>query len=117
VTGRFSNIPDEYTRIAVGAAPGWHRFEDAYNAAETFLPDGETRATDPLLMYFTSGITAEPKLVMHNHQYPIGQLSTMYFAGFRPGDIQLGMASPGWAAYLYWLFAGWTAGTTIVALA
>ncbi|HJU18288.1 MAG TPA: AMP-binding protein [Stellaceae bacterium] len=42
MTGRFADLPGEYTRIAVGAAAGWHRFEDAYEAAETFVPDGAT---------------------------------------------------------------------------
>lgn len=36
--------------------------------------------------------------------------------GFQPGDIQLGIASPGWAAHLYGVFAGWNAETAIVAL-
>jgi len=82
------------------------------------VPDGETRATDPLVMYFTSGTTAKPKLVLHSHQsYPVGLLSAMYCFGPQPGDIQLGIASPGWAAHMYGLFAGWNAGTTILAMA
>ena len=43
---------------AAAIAPGWHRYEDAYEAPARFAPDGETRATDPLLLYFTSGTTA-----------------------------------------------------------
>ena len=118
LVGRFKNLPGSYTRIAVGGAPGWHRFEDAYAAAETFVPDGETRATDALVMYFTSGTTAKPKLVLHSHQsYPVGLLSAMYCFAPQPGDIQLGIASPGWAAHMYGLFAGWNAGTAIVAMA
>ena len=118
LTGRFADLNRNYTRIAVGGAPGWHRFEDAYAASEAFVPDGETRATDPLVMYFTSGTTAKPKLVLHSHQsYPVGQLSAMYCFGPQPGDIQLGIASPGWAAHMYGLFAGWNAGTAIVAMA
>jgi acetyl-CoA synthetase len=118
LVGRFKNLPGSYTRIAVGGAPGWHRFEDAYAAAETFVPDGETRATDALVMYFTSGTTAKPKLVLHSHQsYPVGLLSAMYCFAPQPGEIQLGIASPGWAAHMYGLFAGWNAGTAIVAMA
>jgi acetyl-CoA synthetase len=118
LTGRFVNLPEGYTQIAVGGAPGWYRFEDAYAAAQTFVPDGETRATDPLVMYFTSGTTAKPKLVLHSHQsYPVGLLSAMFCFGPQPGDVQLGIASPGWAAHMYGLFAGWNAGTAIVAMA
>jgi hypothetical protein len=43
LTGRFANLRGNFTRIAVGGVPGWHRFEDAYAASETFVPDGETR--------------------------------------------------------------------------
>jgi acetyl-CoA synthetase len=118
LTERFANLAGDFTRIAVGGAPGFHRFEDAYTAPQAFVPDGDTRTTDPMIMYFTSGTTAKPKLVLHTHQsYPIGQLSTMYLMGFQPGDIQLGIASPGWAAHLYGVFAGWNAETAIVALA
>jgi acetyl-CoA synthetase len=118
LTGRFANLPGGYTKIAVGDAPGWHRFEDAYTAAAIFVPDGETRASDPLVMYFTSGTTAKPKLVLHTHQsYPVGQLSTMYVAGVRPADVFCFMASPGWAAHMYCLFGAWNAAASIVAVA
>ena len=82
------------------------------------MPDGETRATDPLVMYFTSGTTAKPKLVLHTHQsYPLGQLSTMYVAGPQPADIFCFIVSPGWAAHMYGLFAAWNAGAAILAVA
>jgi acetyl-CoA synthetase len=117
LTDRFTGLPDGCLKIAVGGAPGWHRFEDAYDAAEVFAPDGETRPNDPLVMYFTSGTTAKPKLVLHSHQsYPVGQLSTMYAVGAQPRDICCFVASPGWAAHMYLLFADWHAGAAIVAL-
>ncbi len=50
-----------------------------------FTPEGETRATDPMLLYFTSGTTSRPKLVEHSHQsYPVGHLITMYWIGLQP---------------------------------
>ena len=62
--------------------PGWQRFEDAASAPMAFEPDGPTLATDPLLLYFTSGTTSKPTLVLHTHQsYPVGHLSTMYWIG------------------------------------
>ena len=72
--GKFADLPGDYTRIAVGGiAPAWQSWEAAYDAPAEFAPDGETRATDPLLLYFTSGTTAKPKLVLHSHQsYPVG---------------------------------------------
>ena len=117
--GKFGEVPGSYTKIAVGGgAAGWQRYEDAYNASAGFTLDGETHATDPLLLYFTSGTTAKPKLVLHSHQsYPVGLLTTMYWIGLRPGDIHLNISSPGWAKHAWsCFFAPWNAGATVFML-
>ncbi|MBV9553293.1 MAG: AMP-binding protein, partial [Alphaproteobacteria bacterium] len=103
---KFVDIPGGYTRIAVGdSAPGWRDYGEADAAPARFQPDGETRAGDPVLLYFTSGTTARPKLVLHSHQsYPVGSLSTMYWIGLRPGDIHLNISSPGWAKHAWSCF-------------
>jgi acetyl-CoA synthetase len=114
-TGKFGDLPGDYTRIAVGGGvQGWHSWEAGYDAPAHFAPDGETRATDPLLLYFTSGTTAKPKLVLHSHQsYPVGHLSTMFWLGVEPGDIHLNISSPGWAKHAYSsFFAPWNAAAT-----
>ena len=112
---KLGNLAGNATRIAVGAdLPGWSRFEEAYAGPDAFAPDGETRATDPFLLYFTSGTTAQPKLVQHTHaSYPAGHLSTMYWIGLRPGDIHLNISSPGWAKHAWSnVYAPWNAGAT-----
>jgi acetyl-CoA synthetase len=70
------------------------------------------------LLYFTSGTTAKPKLVLHSHQsYPVGHLATMYWIGLRPGDVHLNISSPGWAKHAYsCFFAPWNAGATVFIL-
>ncbi|MDX2642879.1 AMP-binding protein [Streptomyces sp. PA03-1a] len=113
---KFDQVPGEYTRIAVGGAPaGWHAYEDAYDAPADFAPDGDTRGDDPLMLYFTSGTTAKPKLVEHTHlSYPVGHLATMYWIGLRPGDVHLNISSPGWAKHAWSnLFAPWNAEATV----
>ncbi|MDR0275499.1 MAG: AMP-binding protein [Burkholderiaceae bacterium] len=103
-------------RIAVGAAPaGWIDFAAAYQASPAFTPDGPTPASDPLLLYFTSGTTSKPKLVEHTHQsYPVGHLSTMYWIGLMPGDLHWNISSPGWAKHAWsCLFAPWNAGACV----
>lgn len=115
-TDKFRDVTGAYTRISVGGAvPGWVPFESGYQASPTFTPDGATRSSDPLLLYFTSGTTSKPKLVLHTHQsYPIGHLSTMFWIGLRPGDIHLNISSPGWAKHAWsCFFAPWNAGATI----
>ncbi|WEO94483.1 AMP-binding protein [Streptomyces sp. FXJ1.172] len=115
-TGKFAGVPGGYTRIAVGgAAQGWEAYEDAYGAPAAFVPDGPTLADDPLMLYFTSGTTARPKLVEHTHtSYPIGHLATMYWIGLKPGDVHLNISSPGWAKHAWSnLFAPWNAEATV----
>ncbi|MFI9645050.1 AMP-binding protein [Streptomyces sp. NPDC052040] len=115
-TGKFEQVPGDYTRIAVGGATGpWQPFEDLYGASPLFVPDGPTPADDPLMLYFTSGTTARPKLVEHTHvSYPIGHLATMYWIGLRPGDVHLNISSPGWAKHAWSnLFAPWNAEATV----
>ncbi|HEV3200649.1 MAG TPA: AMP-binding protein [Bryobacteraceae bacterium] len=104
------------SRISVGGkVPGWLPFEDACQHSARFEPDGPTRATDPLLLYFTSGTTAKPKLVPHTHEsYPVGHLSTMYWLGLQPGDVHWNISSPGWAKHAWsCFFAPWNAGATV----
>ncbi|MDW4908687.1 AMP-binding protein [Streptomyces sp. ADMS] len=115
-TGKFDEVPGGYTRIAVGGAPeGWQPYEDAYEAPADFTPEGPTHSDDPLMLYFTSGTTARPKLVEHTHaSYPIGHLATMYWIGLKPGDVHLNISSPGWAKHAWSnLFAPWIAEATV----
>jgi acetyl-CoA synthetase len=109
---------DGVTFVTIGTAPqpGWLTLADADHCPDTFTPDGPTRADDPLLLYFTSGTTAKPKLVRHSHRsYPVGALSTMYWLGLQPGDVHLNISSPGWAKHAWsTFFAPWNAGATVL---
>jgi acetyl-CoA synthetase len=109
---------DKLVRIVVGASSevdGWLPFEQSADAPETFTPDGPTAADEPMLLYFTSGTTAKPKLVLHSQRsYPVGALSTMYWLGLQPGDVHLNISSPGWAKHAWsCFFAPWNAGAAI----
>ncbi len=100
---KFADVEGDYTRIAVGEpVEGWQQYSAAFAESPEFAPDAPTKATDPLLLYFTSGTTAKPKLVQHTHvSYPVGHLSTMYWIGLEPGDVHLNISSPGWAKHAW----------------
>ncbi|HEU5096473.1 MAG TPA: AMP-binding protein [Reyranella sp.] len=109
---------DGVTFVTTSAAKldGWLPLADAYKCPTAFTPDGPTQADDPLLLYFTSGTTAKPKLVRHSHRsYPVGGLSTMYWLGLKPGDVHVNISSPGWAKHAWsTFFAPWNAGATVL---
>jgi len=123
---KFAEVPGDWTRVAVDSdgaavsdgAAGWHSYADSFSAPAGFTADGVTQASDPLLLYFTSGTTSQPKLVGHTHaSYPVGHLSTMYWIGIQPGDVHLNISSPGWAKHAWSnLFAPWNAQATILIL-
>jgi acetyl-CoA synthetase len=115
-TAKFAELPAELTRIVVGgAAEGWTAFEDAYRLADPEPFTTTTAPDDPLLVYFTSGTTSLPKMVEHTQvSYPVGHLTTMHWAGLRPGDVHLNISSPGWAKHAWsCFFAPWIAEATI----
>jgi acetyl-CoA synthetase len=110
---RIAELPPAATAgvglILVGAdaeAPaGWIDYRDSQGAPDTFVPAQACGVADPLLEYFTSGTTAQPKLVRHTRQsYPVGHLSTMYWLGLRPGDVHWTVSSPGWAKHAWSCF-------------
>jgi len=127
LAARFAGLGGDWTRVAVAVAAGagasatpagWHGYADSYLASTEFAADGPTKASDPLLLYFTSGTTAQPKLVEHTQvSYPVGHLSTVYWIGLQPGDVHLNISSPGWAKHAWSnVFAPWNAEATILIL-
>ena len=115
-TSKFQHVSGPLTRIVVGLPErDWISFDESHSARTAFEPDGPTRADDPLLLYFTSGTTAKPKMVLHTHQsYPVGHLSTLFYTGLQPGDRHWNISSPGWAKHAWsCFFTPWNAEATV----
>ncbi len=98
-----------------GQRSGWLPLQHAGNCSERFDNPLPTFSTDPCLLYFTSGATAQPKMVLHSHvSYPVGHLVTMAWIGVRPGDLHYNISAPGWGKHAWSsFFAPWNAGATV----
>ncbi|MBV9396758.1 MAG: AMP-binding protein [Bryobacterales bacterium] len=115
---KFAGVRGSFCRITTGAeTEEWRSLDEANTESESYSPDAPTRASDPLLLYFTSGTTAQPKLVEHSHaSYPVGHLTTMYWLGLQETDVHWNISSPGWAKHAWsCFFAPWNAGATVFA--
>jgi acetyl-CoA synthetase len=117
--GKFDEVAGEYGRIAVGVAgeiipERWMSFTDS-QAVEPRAVNHIVASDDPSLIYFTSGTTSKPKMVLHSQlSYPVGHLSTMYWLGLKPGDIHLAISSPGWGKHAWsCFFSPWIAEATV----
>ena len=90
-------------RFVVGAEQdGWIDFDKAVEAASADFtrPTGDAATTndDLMLMYFTSGTTGMPKMVVHDFRYPLGHILTAKFwQNLQPGDLHFTHADTGWA--------------------
>ena len=111
---KFEGAGDTIKLSVGGSVAGWHPYEDHTRLGPALI-SGDTRAGDPLFLYFTSGTTAKPKIVLHSHQsYPVGHLSTMFWQGLQPGDRHWNISSPGWAKHAWsCVFAPWNAAATV----
>ena len=97
--------------------PKWTDYAEAANYKDEFIPSFVTFSTDDLFLFFTSGTTAKPKLVMHSQHYPIGHLTTMYWLDVQPDDVHYNISAPGWAKFAWSsFFAPWNAGATALTI-
>jgi acyl-coenzyme A synthetase/AMP-(fatty) acid ligase len=97
--------------VAGGNLGGWTNVEAAF--ADALAPGGpsaRTRATDPLLIYFTSGTTAHPKMVQHTHaSLGIGhEITARFWHDLTPTDLHWTVSDFGWAKAAWGkLFGAW----------
>lgn len=68
---------------------------------------GENEKTDNFLMYFTSGTTGKPKMVMHDFSYPLAHIVTAaYWHNVNPKSVHLTVADTGWGKAVWGKFYG-----------
>lgn len=102
VDGAQAELGRPLTRVGVrGSRDGWADLDAGVAAAAPFVkPTGDDLpvAADPLLLYFTSGTTAQPKMVLHDHSYPVAHIATAkYWHKVDPEGLHLTVSETGWA--------------------
>ena len=90
--------PTLQVKISVkGSVPGWVDFDQELSRYPDTLERVETLCTDPMLLYFTSGTTGMPKMVWHDHTYPLGHIITAkYWHNVIPDGLHLTLSDTGW---------------------
>ena len=99
------------------APAGWQDYESLKNSGAGEFPRTEDTpcGDDPMVIFFSSGTTGMPKMVLHTHTYPLGHLTTgMYWHDLEPGDVHLTLSDTGWAKSVWGKFYGqWLAGGVV----
>lgn len=109
----------QHRLVIHGARDGWHDLHMLMDAASDKFerPTGAeaTKNDDILILYFTSGTTGMPKMVEHDHTYPIGQvLTAKYWQNVQDNGIHLSVADTGWAKTGWGkIYGQWIAGSAI----
>jgi acetyl-CoA synthetase len=109
-----NNVPLKI--LADGEKEGWHSIEKTAGESDQAAAT-DTDADDPLFLFFTSGTTGMPKVVIHTHfNYPLGHLTTSSWIGLKQGDTHYNISQPGWAKFAWSsFFAPWNVGAAIFA--
>ena len=102
--------------VVVGGADGHHNYEELLSEASGESRNPNNLSSDPLMLFFTSGTTGNPKMVLHTHaSYPVGQRITgRFWIDNGPDDMHWTLADTGWAQCAWTcLFAPWNMGAAV----
>jgi len=103
-----------------GTRNGWYDIEDAYKRCSTKLkidPNRMPKSSEPMLMFFTSGTTAYPKIAEHSHTYSLAHFVTAkWWHDIKENDIHLTVAETGWGKAAWGkLYGQWIIGACVFA--
>lgn len=109
-------------KILVGTQrEGWLSFAEGIQNQSTEFPrptgENENRWDDPMLIYFTSGTTGMPKMVLHNFSYPLGHIVTAkYWQQVKENKLHMSVSDSGWAKFGWGkIYGQWICGAVIFA--
>ena len=93
------NAPSVEFKICVnGTRENWTSFDDKISAYSNVFPrDPELKVSDPMLVFFSSGTSGYPKMVIHDHAYPLGHILTArWWLNVQPGELHFTISDTGW---------------------
>ena len=96
---------------------GWLDLRAGIAASSDELERIPNKSTDEMLIYFSSGTTGMPKMILHDYSYPLGHIITAkYWQRVRENGLHLTMSDSGWAKFAWGkIYGQWICGATIVA--
>ncbi len=106
-------------RISIGpeVPEGWEDWNAGVEQAEPYKPTirYKKKVSDPMLMYFTSGTSGQPKMVLHDQSYALGHIGTAaYWHNLTPDSLHLTVSDSGWAKCGWGkLYGQWIVGATL----
>ena len=96
---------------------GWHSFDDEVSDySEDFPRTADAPCgNDPMFMFFTSGTTGYPKMVLHTYKYPLGHyITAKYWHNVREGELHFTVSDTGWGKALWGkIYGQWLCGASI----
>ena len=97
-------------------AVGFENLTQLTRTASADLPRVQTLATDPMVLYFTSGTTGAPKGVIHDFAYPLAHIITAkYWQQAEDGGLHFTVAETGWAKASWGkMYGQWLVGSAVM---
>ncbi len=104
---RFSPMLRRCISIGPTVPNGGYDYDRGLHEAEPFVAPERNKVTDNFLLYFTSGTTGEPKMVMHDYSYPLAHILTArYWHNVGDHSLHLTLADTGWGKAVWGKFYG-----------
>lgn len=109
------DLASELIYLTVGKRDGFIDFDKELEDAEENFARVDTDIYDEFLIYFTSGTTGYPKMVAHNHLYPLGHIyNAVFWQQVVDDGLHFTAAETGWAKCSWGkIYGQWIAGSAI----